>query len=449
MEYAVDALEFHTMKTVSRRLVPFLFAMYVFNFLDRTNAALAALQMNERLGFGPAVFGFGAGIFFVAYALFEVPSNLVLARVGARRWLARIMVTWGVLAAGMLFVRTPLEFYTVRFLLGAAEAGFYPGVMLYLSRWFPGAYRARSIGSIAIAVPLAQALGGAIGGGLLKLDGAAHLAGWQWLFLVEGMPAVLLGVATLFYLTERPSDAAWLTAAQRRWLIERLDGEERALPPETASPVWAAFVNPLTWLLALPYFANFMMATAYITWAPLMIRDALGTRNTVTGFIMAAIAVLSIAFYRLAGTLSDARDERYGFAAAGLAFMIVGCLIAAVAPQPLLEIGGLALIPFGAGIFLPSFWCLPPRIGSGRTGATAVAIVSAVGASGGLFGSALIGVFKQVDGSDAGAFLILAGIGAGACILCVVLRQRRVLWQPAITTYNAPATPNSMAPPSE
>lgn len=415
------------MRSVSRRLVPFLFAMYVVNFLDRTNVSLAALQMNERLRFGPAVFGFGAGIFFVSYALFEVPSNLVLVRVGARPWLARIMVTWGLLAAGMLFVRTPLQFYAVRFLLGVAEAGFYPGVMLYLSRWFPHAYRARSIAAIAIAVPLAQALGGALGGSLLKLDGTAHLAGWQWLFLVEGLPAVLLGVVAMFYLTERPMDAAWLTQHQRRWLVDTLYREEQALPPAADSPVWAAFVNPLTWLLALPYFANFMMATAYITWAPLLIREALGTRDTVTGFIMSAIAVVSIAFYRLAGTLSDARDERYGFAALGLVVMLAGCLVAAIAPQPVLKVCGLALIPFGAGIFLPSFWCLPPRIGGGRTGATAVAIVSAVGASGGLFGAALIGLFKQLTGSDAGAFETLAGIGAAACVLCLVLRQRQVL----------------------
>ena len=414
------------MRTVSRRLMPFLFAMYVVNFLDRTNVSFAALQMNERLRFGPAVFGAGAGIFFVGYALFEVPSNLVLTRVGARRWLARIMVTWGVLAAGMLFVRTPREFYAMRFLLGVAEAGFFPGVMLYLSRWFPAAYRGRSIAAFAIAVPLAQALGGALGGSLLKLDGALHLAGWQWLFLVEGLPAVLLGIAASFHLTERPAEAAWLTDAERRWLEQRLDGEARALPAAT-SPVRAAFVDPLTWLLALPYFANFMMATAYITWAPLLIREALGTRDTVTGFIMAAIALVSIAFYRIAGRLSDAHDERYGFAASGLLCMLVGCLVVAAAPQPLLKVGALALIPFGAGIFLPSFWCLPARIGGGRTGATAVAIVSTVGSSGGLLGSALIGLFKQLSGSDAGAFIGLAAIGGLACMLCLGMRRRRVL----------------------
>src|SRR5271154_3270397 len=192
------------MKRVSLRLLPFLFILYIFSYLDRVNVSIAALQMNAELKFSSATFGLGAGIFFIGYALFEVPSNLILARVGARQWFARIAITWGVLACAMMWVRTPSQFYVVRFLLGVAEAGFFPGVVYYLSQWFPSAYRARAISAIVIGIPLSGVLGGPLGGALLGLRGVGHLSGWQWLFLIEGLPPVLLGIAVLLYLTERP-----------------------------------------------------------------------------------------------------------------------------------------------------------------------------------------------------------------------------------------------------
>ena len=215
------------MRQASLRLLPFLFLLYILCYLDRSNVSIAALQMNKELKFSSATFGFGAGIFFLGYALFEVPSNLILARVGARRWLTRIAITWGLLACAMIFVRTPAQFYTVRFLLGVAEAGFFPGVLYYLSQWFPMAYRARAISAIVIGIPLSGALGGPLGGVLLGLRGVGHLSGWQWLFLIEGLPPVLLGIAALGYLTERPEDARWLSGEQQRWLSHRLEQERQ------------------------------------------------------------------------------------------------------------------------------------------------------------------------------------------------------------------------------
>jgi MFS transporter, ACS family, tartrate transporter len=216
-------IERDTVRQASLRLLPFLFLLYILCYLDRSNVSIAALQMNKELTFSSATFGFGAGIFFLGYALFEVPSNLILARVGARRWLARIAITWGLLACAMIFVRTPAQFYTVRFLLGVAEAGFFPGVLYYLSQWFPMTYRARAISAILIGIPLSGALGGPLGGALLGLSGVGHLSGWQWLFLIEGLPPVLLGIAALGYLTERPEDARWLSGEQQRWLSHRLE----------------------------------------------------------------------------------------------------------------------------------------------------------------------------------------------------------------------------------
>src|SRR5947209_4277655 len=211
---------------VTRRLIPFLFLLYIFNYLDRTNVSVAALTMKPDLAFSDDVYGLGVGIFFLGYFLFEVPSNLILQRIGARVWIARIMLTWGVISSSMLFVRSPNSFYTMRFLLGVAEAGFFPGMILYLTYWFPAAERARAVSRFMTSIPLAGVLGGQLSGALLKLNGVAGLKGWQWIFLAEGLPSVLLGLATLLYLTDRPAEAKWLSPAERIWLAERLQREQ-------------------------------------------------------------------------------------------------------------------------------------------------------------------------------------------------------------------------------
>jgi len=224
-----------TMRQVSARLLPFLLALYFVAYVDRVNVGIAALQMNADLNFGDATFGFGAGIFFLGYALFEIPSNIILARVGARRWLARIAITWGLLTCAMLAVRTPTQFYVARFALGVAEAGLFPGVIYYLSQWFPQSHRARALAGFMIASPLAQVIGGPVGGALLGLRGTAGLGGWQWLFLIEGLPAVVLGVIALYWLDDRPAEATWLTHGQRAWLTERIATEARHAGGEGAS----------------------------------------------------------------------------------------------------------------------------------------------------------------------------------------------------------------------
>ncbi|HEY6395479.1 MAG TPA: MFS transporter, partial [Candidatus Binataceae bacterium] len=313
------------MRRVSLRLLPLLFLLFIVSYLDRANVGLAALQMNNELKFSSAAFGFGAGIFFLGYALFEVPSNLILARVGARPWLARIAITWGLLACAMMWVRTPAQFYATRFLLGAAEAGCFPGIIYYLSRWFPMTYRARAISGFAIAIPLSQAIGGPLGGVLLGLAGVGHLSGWQWLFFIEGLPAIFLGVAVLAYLTERPADARWLSTEQRGWLADRLERERQQTVVAHISPL-QALGNALVWALAVPYFAAYTVALVYVFWAPTLVRDALGTSNATTGLIIGAIALLAALVYPLAGILSDRWDERCALAALGLALGCAGCI---------------------------------------------------------------------------------------------------------------------------
>src|SRR6476619_5296219 len=219
---AIPEIERRTMRKVSLRLLPLLFLLYIASYLDRTNVGIAALQMNKAIGLSAAAYGLGAGIFFIGYALFEVPSNVILARVGARRWIARIAITWGLLSCAMLFAQGPLSFYALRFLLGIAEAGYFPGIIFYLSHWFPQRYRARAISRFMIGIPLSSMLGGPLGGMLLGLNGTLGLAGWQWLFLVEGIPAVVLGVVVWRTLLERPADATWLATHERDWLTSEL-----------------------------------------------------------------------------------------------------------------------------------------------------------------------------------------------------------------------------------
>lgn len=420
-----EAVERRTIRAISWRLLPFLFVLYVFSYLDRSNVGLAALQMNDELRFTPTAFGLGTGLFAIGYSLFEIPSNLVLSRVGARRWVARIMVGWGLLATATMFVRTPWQFYVVRFLLGIAEAGFFPGVIYYLGQWYPVAYRARAAAVFTLAIPLSQVLGGVIGGALLGLGGTGGLSGWQWLFLVEGAPSLLLGVVVWFYLTDSPRDARWLPADDREWLVALLTRERSTSMPAT-SGYWRTLQTPACWSLALMYFAFLAIGVGYTSWIALLVRGMLATRDTVTGFITAGLSLVSAGFYLLSARGSDRSQERHLYAIAGLALCTGGCLGAAVAPLPWLRVLFLALIPIGSGVFMPSFWCLPTMRFAGASAASAIALISAVGSLGGFLGSVTIGCLKQSTGGDVRAFLTLAGVGLVGSVAGFVLRRQAV-----------------------
>src|SRR4051812_29683552 len=238
------------MRKVSRRLLPVLFVLYIASYLDRTNVSIAALQMNRAIGLSAAAYGFGAGVFFIGYGLFEVPSNLFLARVGARRWIARIAFTWGLIACSMMFVRGATSFYVLRFLLGAAEAGAFPGIVFYLSQWFPERQRASAMSKFMVSVPVASAIGGPVGGALLGLNGTLGLAGWQWLFLAEGLPSILLGIVVLLVLTDRPTEARWLTSEEREWLTTRLAEERRRNAVVVETDATKAMTSGVVWWLA-------------------------------------------------------------------------------------------------------------------------------------------------------------------------------------------------------
>ncbi len=415
-------LELATMRRVRLRLLPFLCLGYIFAYLDRSNVGIAALQMNQERGFTPAIFGLGAGMFFLGYAAFEVPSNLILLRTGARAWIARIAISWGVIACLTLLVRSAGQFYLARLLLGLAEAGFFPGLVYYVGRWFPPPYRARALAAITLGNPISQVLGGALGGTLLGLSGAGGLSGWQWLFLLEGLPSVLLGIAVLRYLPEHPGEARWLSAEQRDWLVRQLRDDQQQVADAPASPL-QALTKPLVWILTLPYFALFAVTNGYISWAPTLIRAALGISNVDTGFVIAGISVLAAALYPLSGRLSDRRGERCGQTAFGLALQCAGCIGVALFPNSLWRVLALALIPMGLPVALAPFWCLPSKFLKGPACAAGIALISTIGTTGGFVGPSIVGILKQVTGGDAGAFVGLAVLSLAGSLVCYRLRR--------------------------
>ncbi len=420
------------MRRVSLRLLPFLFLLYIFCWFDRSNVSIAALQMNEELKLSSAAFGFGAGVFYLGYSLFEVPSNLILARVGARRWLARIAITWGALACAMMWVRTPQQLYVVRFLLGVAEAGLFPGVIYYLTLWFPATHRARAIAGFMIAIPLSQVLGAPLGGTLLGLTGLGHLSGWQWLFLIEGLPSVLLGFAALGFLTDRPEEARWLTKPQRDWLSEQIELERQqsvAAPEQpAAAPVspLRGLGHPLLWVLIIPWFAFNTVGFGAGLWTPLMVRDALGTSNMATSLIVGGIFLLAALVFPFAGALSDRSDDRCGLVALGLAFCCAGSIGVALLPHSIYRVAALVVLNISNPLVNSSFWCLPTRFLKGGSAAAGLALISSIGVSGGFFGPNIVGFLKQATGSDSGAFWGLAGLALVGAIVCVGLRRLAV-----------------------
>src|ERR1044071_5673439 len=297
-----------TLRKVTWRLIPFLFVLYVIAWLDRVNVGFAGLQMNADLGFSSTVFGFGSGIFFLGYCLFEIPSNIILERVGARIWIARIMVTWGLISAGLMFVRTPALFYLLRFLLGVAEAGFFPGVIYYLSLWYPAAQRARAIAAFMTAVPVTGVIGGPLSGALLELDGLYGLAGWQWLFLVEGLPAIVLGVSVIFFLNDGPETTRWLAPAERSWLVETLAAERNACPLRL--DIRGALTNVSVWKLGIIFLLVAAGFYGYSFWAPLVIKSLTGLSAFKIGLILGAISGITILGMLLNSYDSDRTGER-------------------------------------------------------------------------------------------------------------------------------------------
>ena len=365
----MDRIEQRTIAKLSARLVPFLIVCYFVAYLDRVNVSFAALTMNRDLGLSATAYGLGAGIFFFSYFIFEVPSNLALERFGARKWIARIMFSWGLVSARCALCRVRSASYAVRVLLGAAEAGFFPGIIFYLTLWFPAIYRARIIGWFMVAIPLSTVLGGGapVSSVLLGLDGVADLKGWQWLFVLEAVPALILSVVAWFYLTDRPADATWLDADERRWLIDRMAEEQRQREVVRRLSVPQALIDPKVLLLSVVYFGA--VATNYGTayFLPQIVH-AFGLSNVQTGFVSAIPYVVGSVAIVWFGHRSDRRLERKGHAAFAFALAAIGIGLSPLFDDPVMKMVWLSVGAFGVFAVLPVFWTLPTAFLSGAFG---------------------------------------------------------------------------------
>ena len=423
-----DSPERTALLKVTRRLLPFLFLLYVVCFLDRVNLGFAALQMNHDLGFSPAVYGFGAGIFFLGYVLFEVPSNLVLARVGARRWIARIMITWGVVASAMMFIRGPLSLYALRFLLGAAEAGFFPGMIYYLSRWYPAAERARAISRFMVAIPVSGIVGGPISGALLGLNGRLGLAGWQWLFLLEGLPAVLLGFVVLAFLTDGPDEAKWLTTAEREWLNARLAEERDECERRHGLGVAQALTNGTVWRLgALILLSNAFGVYVLGLWLPQIVRSLTGLSDLAVGVVTAVPNLVAAITMVLVGAHSDRTGERLLHIAAVATVAAVGFVASAWLQSPLLVVVALSLAAAGAISSHGPFWTLPSRFLTGSAAAGGIALIVSIANLAGFAGPYVMGLLKGASGSFRSGLISVGLASFAGAILAVWLRRAPAL----------------------
>jgi len=381
------------------------------------NVGFAGLQMNADLGFSSTVFGFGSGIFFLGYCLFEIPSNLILERVGARIWIARIMITWGLISAGLMFVRTPAVFYLLRFLLGVAEAGFFPGVIYYLSLWYPTAQRARAIAAFMTAVPVTGLVGGPLSGALLELDGLYGLAGWQWLFLVEGLPAVILGASVMFYLDDRPETTQWLAPEERDWLVETLAAERGACP--IRPDIRVALTDPTVWKLGIIFLLVAAGFYGYSFWAPLVIKSLTDLGNFEIGLVLAAISAVTIIGMLVNGYHSDRTNERPIHIAVPLFVMALGLIGCALLADPILAIIALAFVPLGHCASYGPFWSMPTQFFAGPAAAAGIALVTMIANVGSFAGPTLIGALKARTGSHTEAFLLLGGLAVIASLLAL------------------------------
>ncbi|HTK99708.1 MAG TPA: MFS transporter [Pseudomonadales bacterium] len=405
-----DALEKATIAKVTWRLIPFLLLLYIVAWLDRVNVGFAALQMNQDLGFSASVYGFGAGVFFIGYALCEVPSNLILARVGARRWIARIMVTWGVLAVAMMFVRSATSFYVLRFLLGVAEAGFLPGIIYYLSNWYPAEQRARAVSMFMIGIPLAIVVGGPVAGLLLGMNGLLGLTGWQWLFLLEGAPAIVLGVVVWAYLPDGPAQAHWLAPDQRAWLSGRIEAEQKAALARHGVGLRQALLHPTVWLLAMIMFACQCGSYGLTLWVPQIIKGLSGFSDLEVGVISAIPYIGAAIGMVVIGINSDRTGERILHIAVPAFVAAVGFTLSAFMVSPVPGMIALTIAAIGDLGSRGPFWSLPGRFLTSSASAGGIALINTIGALGGFVGPYAVGVVKDATGSFTGGLLLLAAL---------------------------------------
>jgi ACS family tartrate transporter-like MFS transporter len=422
------------LRKARRRLLPFLMLLYVVAYLDRINVSFAALEMNAELGLSQTAYGFGAGIFFLGYVLFEIPSNLILARTGARLWLSRILVSWGMCTAALALSAGPTSFAALRFALGVAEAGFFPGVILYLTAWFPLAHRARAVALFMTATPLAGLIGSPISGLLLEMRQVLGLSGWQWLFLLEGLPAVVLGVILFFRLPDRPADAAWLDPRQRRALAEAIEAERRGIAASHPTGLRQGLLSRTVWTGGFIYFCIVVAMYGLVMWLPQIFAAILGAGGDpvhVSLLVMAAYACAMAGMVAI-GASSDRRGERRWHILGSLGLCMLGMLLMSLGGGIGTALAGASLAAMGIWGAIAPFWGLATAVLTGQAAAAGIALINSLGNLGGFAGPYVMGFVKARTGSYSQAL---------ACIALLMLAA-------AVPVFLTKETPRPPSPPS-
>ena len=417
----MQEIETRTMSKVSRRLIPFVIICYFVAYLDRVNLSFAALEMNKDLNFSSTVYGIGAGAFFLTYFLLETPSNLVLLKMGARRWIARIMFTWGILSGAMAFVYSEWSFYTVRFLFGAAEAGFFPGILYYLTLYFPSVYRARMVSMYMVAIPVSAVIGAPLSTFILgAMNGVAGLRGWQWVFILEAIPALILSVVTWFYMTDHPSQAQWLEKEERDWLVQRQDAEVRQREEAHGMSVWQTMKNPKVIALGIAGYgiANQIYGMTYFL--PQIVKQ-FGLTNMQTGFVSMipfGIGAIGMIWY---GKRSDRVLERRSHTAVTFLIAAAGLMAVGFSANPYWRMACLCFASFGVFAVLPVFWSMPTAFLSGAAAAAGVAYINSIANIAGFVGPFLMGWLRDISGNFDSGLLMIAVVCniATFAILCI------------------------------
>ncbi len=406
------------------RLMPFLFLLYIVAYLDRINVSFAVLQMGGQLGLSDRVYGRAAGMFFAGYFFFQLPSNLVLEKFGVRRWISGLMVTWGVISCLMIFIRGPVSFYGMRFLLGAAEAGFFPGMILYMKRWFPARARARAVAWFMMANPIAGIVGSPVSGALLGLSGKG-LSGWQWMFLMEGTPAILLGVTVYWALADSPSDASWLQGEERSWLLERLAREQQAELVVQKGSFWQVLIAPRIWMLSLVYFGVSTTMYGVTLWLPSVIRSLSGLSYFQTGLVSALPFLATATAMVLVGMRSDRTGERRWHTAIPAFVGALALVAAGYGRSTLVVVACIGLGLVCAESMVGPFWAMATSRMAGLSAAAGIAVINSLANLGGYYGPDIIGFFRKLNGGFRGGLLAIgATLALSGTIALIVGRGK-------------------------
>jgi len=420
-------LEARVSRKLMRRIIPFVMLLYFISFLDRVNVGFAAITMNKELGLSPTAFGLGGGLFFVGYFLFEVPSNLILHRVGARIWIARVMVTWGLISAASAFATGPNSFYVLRFLLGVAEAGFFPGIILYLSLWFPTRQRAVAAAWFMAAAPISVALGSPLSGAIMQLPPMFGLSDWQMLYIIEAAPAVILGLVVLKYMTDKPEQAHWLADDERNWLVARLKSEAEAKKGghgHTAS-AWSALKDLRVLALSLIYFGTSAGLYTLGLWAPLMIRE-FGFTPFQTGLLSGVPSVVAVVAMVWWARHSDRSGERTWHVVIPCVVACIGFVLAGNAMTALFVVLSLVVVNVGISSAKAPLWAMPSTFLSGAGAAAGIAMINSLGNLGGFVGPFAIGWLKnRTGGYAAGLYVVAATLAVSAVVTLLLARNTR------------------------